>query len=306
MAAIEAGAQQVECAINGLGDRAGNAALEEVVMALATRGDLLGATSGVDTTRLYGSSRLVQAVTGVRSQPNKAVVGDYALSRAAGAREAGEGRGAGAAALGIVTPEAVGRVAGRADDDRGSLGRRSGRRAFEERLALLGYEPRAEAADRLYEEFKELAERKRSVSDRDIEALALGEAARAPETYRLDRFVVNSGTGIAATSAVRLALRGGATVERVAAGDGPIDAAFKAVDKIVGVKPSLELFAIDAVTEGRDAQGEARVRISSGGRRFNGRGLSTDVVEASVLAYLAAMNAMAGESEVRNAADSGS
>jgi 2-isopropylmalate synthase len=310
LAAIEAGAQQVECAINGLGDRAGNAALEEVVMALATRADYLDAASGVDTTRLYGSSRLVQAVTGMRAQPNKAVVGDYALSRAAGrgsrdGRESGAAKGAGAAAaLGIVTPEAVGRVPEGDDRGRAALGRRSGRRAFDERLALLGYRPRAEAADRLYEEFKELAERKRAVSDRDIEALALGEAARAPETYRLDRFVVNSGTGIAATSAVRLALRGGETVERVAAGDGPIDAAFKAVDKIVGARPVLELFAIDAVTEGRDAQGEARVRIRSGDRRFNGRGLSTDVVEASVLAYLAAMNAMAGGMEVSDGKDS--
>jgi 2-isopropylmalate synthase len=305
LAAIEAGAQQVECAINGLGDRAGNAALEEVVMALATRSDLLGASSGVDTTRLYGSSRLVQAVTGVRSQPNKAVVGDYALARSRDGREGGAARGAGAAAaLGIVTPEAVGRVPDGDDRGRAALGRRSGRRAFEERLALLGYKPRAEAADRLYEEFKELAERKKAVSDRDIEALALGEAARAPETYRLDRFVVNSGTGIAATSAVRLALRGGETVERVAAGDGPIDAAFKAVDKIVGARPVLELFAVDAVTEGRDAQGEARVRIRSGDRRFNGRGLSTDVVEASVLAYLAAMNAMAGGTEVPDGKDS--
>jgi 2-isopropylmalate synthase len=303
LAAIEAGAQQVECAINGLGDRAGNAALEEVVMALATRSDLLDAACGVDTTRLYVSSRLVQAVTGVRAQPNKAVVGDFALARAESGRGGGTGRGG---ALGIVTPEAVGQPADRAARERAVLGRRSGRRAFEERLAHLGYKPRPEAADRLYEEFKELAERKRAVSDRDIEALALGEAARAPETYRLDRLVVNSGTGIAATGAVRLALRGGETVERVATGDGPVDAAFKAVEGIVGKRPVLELFAVDAVTEGRDAQGEARIRIRAGGRRFNGRGLSTDVVEASVLAYLAAMNAMADETEVQDAEDSDS
>ena len=299
LAAIEAGAQQAECAINGLGDRAGNAALEEVVMALATRADFLGASSGVDTTHLYGSSRLVQAVTGVRAQPNKAVVGDYALARAPGPRADGRSGGEGAgAALGIVTREAVGQI-----EDRAVLGRRSGRRAFEERLTLLGYRPRPEASSRLYEEFKELADRKKAVSDRDLEALVLGEAARAPETYRLDRFVVNSGTGIAATSAVRLRLREGGSVERVAAGDGPIDAAFKAIDRIIGARPVLELFAIDAVTEGRDAQGEARVRIRSGGRRFNGRGLSTDVVEASVLAYLAAMNAMTGETEVANGPD---
>lgn len=299
LAAVGAGAGQVECAVNGLGDRAGNAALEEVVMALATRRDILDAFAGVDTTRLYGSSRLVQAITGFRAQPHKAVVGDYALGR-----EARGDAAAGSGSAGLVTPESVGRVAGAAAPGRPALGRRSGRKAFEERLGALGYELRPESLERLYGEFKALAERKGAVSDRDIEALALGEAARAPEAYRLERFVVNSGTGIAATGAVKLALPDGSSVERVAVGDGPVDAAFKAIDRIVGAKGVLERFAVDAVTEGRDAQVEARVRISSGGRRFNGRGLSTDIVEAGVLAYLAAMNSMAGETEAEYGADS--
>jgi len=298
LAAIGAGAGQVECAVNGLGDRAGNAALEEVVMALATRGDILGAFTGVDTTRLYGSSRLVQAVTGFRAQPNKAVVGDYALAR----EDRGEAS-SGSEAKGLLSPESVGRVAAAAPT-RAALGRKSGRKAFEERLGALGYELRPESVARLYDEFKALAERKGAVSDRDLEALALGETVRAPEAYRLERFVVNSGTGIAATGAVKLALPDGASVERVAVGDGPVDAVFKAIDRIVGSKGVLERFAVDAVTEGRDAQVEARVRIASGGRRFNGRGLSTDIVEAGVLAYLAAMNSMAGETEAEYGANS--
>lgn len=294
LAAVLAGASQIECAVNGLGDKAGNAALEEVVMALATRSDYLDAYTSVDTTRLYGSSRLVQAVTGLRTQPNKAVVGDYALPRDSSLESA---RSALAAASGLSRSTTVGGAGGPRSPVRTALGRRTGRRVFEERLALLGYELRPESVSRLYAEFRTLAQRKGSVSDRDLEALVLGETARAPESFRLERFVVNSGTGIASMCAVKLSLPEGGSAERVAVGDGPIDAAFKAVDRIIGVKPMLEHFAVDAVTEGRDAQGEARVRIRFKDRRFNGRGLSTDIIEAAVLAYLAAMNAMTGEME---------
>ncbi len=293
LAAVGAGASQVECAVNGLGDRAGNAALEEIVMALATRADYLDAYTTIDTKRLYGSSRLVQAVTGVRTQPNKAVVGDFALPP----DTAEFPPRAAATASALVTPASVGRNGGPRASGRAALGRRTGRRVFEERLSLLGYELRPESVSRLYAEFKTLAQRKGSVSDRDLEALVLGETVRAPEAFRLERFVVNSGTGIASMSAVKLALPEGGSAERVAVGDGPIDAAFKAVDRIIGVKPVLEHFAVDAVTEGRDAQGEARVRIRINDRRFNGRGLSTDIVEAALMAYLAAVNAMAGEME---------
>jgi 2-isopropylmalate synthase len=290
LAAIGAGAQQVECTVNGLGDRAGNAALEELVMALATRSDFLRAYCGVDTTRIYGTSKLVQAVTGLRAQPNKAIVGEKAFACEAGGREAA--LFASAAPYRMMTPESVGMPVCRL-----ALGKNSGRNAFEERLAFLGFRPRPDALADLYVSFRELADRKKAVTDRDLEALVLGAAAKVPGTYRLDRFVINSGSTIAATSAVRLAHRDGTLSERVSVGDGPIDASFKAIDKAMGKHPVLEAFSLDAVTEGKDAQGEARVRIQYDGKRYNGRGLSTDAVEASIKAYIEAVNAMAQDTE---------
>jgi 2-isopropylmalate synthase len=296
LAAIGAGAQQVECTINGLGERAGNAALEELVMCLATRSECLRAYCGVETAQIYASSKLVQTVTGVRPQPNKAIVGDNAFAHESSGHQAG--LLANKATYEIMTPESVGRPTSTL-----VLGKHSGRVAFEERLAFLGLRPRPDALASLFEGFKELADRKKTVTDRDLEALVLGVSANAPGTFRLERFVINSGSTIAATSAVRLAVQDGslaeraALIERVAVGDGPIDASFKAIDKIVGKHPVLEDFSLNAVTEGKDAQGEARVRIQVGDKRFNGRGLSTDVVEASIRAYLAAINVMVQESE---------
>ncbi len=299
LAAIGAGAQQVECTINGLGERAGNAALEELVMCLATRADVLHAYCGVDTTQIYGTSKLVQAVTGVRPQPNKAIVGDNAFAHESGGHQAG--LAANKATYEIMTPESVGLPTSRL-----VLGKHSGRAAFEERVAFLGFHPRPGALPALFEGFKELADKKKTVTDRDLEALVLGVSAKVNETFRLDRFVINSGSGIAATSAVRLIGQDAPMPERVSLGDGPIDASFKAIDKIVGKHPVLEDFSLDAVTGGKDAQGEARVRIQFGGRRYNGRGLSTDVVEASIKAYIAAINAMAQDTEDTREPDSGS
>lgn len=305
LAAIGAGAQQIECTINGLGERAGNAALEELVMALATRADVLKAYCAVDTRQIYGCSKLVQAVTGVRAQPNKAIVGDNAFAHESSGHQAG--LLANRATYEIMSPESIGLPTSRL-----VLGKHSGRSAFEERIAFLGYHPRPGAAAALFEGFKELADKKKTVTDRDLEALVLGVSAKVSETYRLDRFVINSGTTIASSSVVRVATSAGGTgeratlIERVAVGDGPIDASFRAIDKIVGKHPVLEDFSIDAVTEGKDAQGEARVRIQAGGRRYNGRGLSTDVVEASIKAYIAAINAMAQDMEETREPDNGS
>ena len=299
LAAIGAGAQQVECTIDGLGERAGNAALEELVMALATRADAFQAYCGVDAKEIYPTSKIVQAATGVRPQPNKAIVGDNAFAHESGGHQAG--LLADRETYEIMRPESVGLPTSRI-----VLGKHSGRAAFEERLAALGLKYRPDAIVALFEGFKDLADKKKIVTDRDLEALALGLAAKAPEAFRLDRFVVNSGSSISATSAVRLVARDGPLPERVAIGDGPIDASFKAIDKILGKHPRLEDFSLDAVTEGKDAQGEARVRVSCGGRSYNGRGLSTDVVEASIKAYVAAINAMALETEDASEQDSGS
>jgi 2-isopropylmalate synthase len=299
LAAIAAGAQQVELTLNGLGERAGNAALEEVVMSLSTRADIYHAYCGVDTTQIYASSKLVQTVTGVRAQPNKAIVGDNAFAHESSGHQAG--LAANKATYEIMTPESVGLPTSRV-----VLGKHSGRAAFDERLAFLGLHPRPDAMAELFAGFKDLADKKKSVGDRDLEALVLGFSAKVPEVYRLDRFVINSGSTIAATSAVRLVSEDGSLSERVSTGSGPIDASFKAIDKILGHHPLLEGFSLNAVTEGKDAQGEARVRIQFGGKRYNGRGLSTDVVEASIRAYIAAINVMVQDTEDEREPDSGS
>jgi 2-isopropylmalate synthase len=288
LAAVLAGAEQVECTMNGLGERAGNAALEEIAMLLHTRAEYYGAACGLDTTQIYNASKLVSAVTGVRVQPNKAIVGENAFAHEAGIHQ--HGVLANRATYEIMTPESIG-----LPRNKMVLGKHSGRHAFDERLAHMGFDVDATTTARLFDEFKDLADKKKVVSDADIEALVRGSQAQVPERYRLERFTINSGSSITATSTVRLVLMDGAHAERVAVGDGPIDASFKAIDKIVGKQPVLEDFDLSAVTGGKDAQGEARVRIAFEGRHYNGRGLSTDIVEASVKAYLTAINVMANE-----------
>jgi hypothetical protein len=167
--------------------------------------------------------------------------------------------------------------------------------AVEERLADLGIQLETAAMDEAFAKFKVLADKKKTVGDRDIEALVAGAAATIPETYKLDRWVVNSGSSLSATSTIRLVRKDGAVLEKVAVGDGPIDAAFKAINEVVGKDVDLEAFELGAVTGGEDAQGEATVKISYDGRRWNGRGLSTDIIESTIKAYVAAINAMEWE-----------
>lgn len=288
LAAAAAGADQLECTINGLGERAGNASLEEIVMGMRTRKDLLGLSCGIDTSQIYATSRLVSQVTGVRVQPNKAIVGENAFAHEAGIHQ--HGIMANRATYEIMTPESIG-----IPKNRMVLGKHSGRHAFEDRLADLGFQLEAQAVDEAFAQFKALADKKKVVSDRDIEAMVAGVTAAVPETYKLDRWVVNSGSSLSATSTIRLHRKDGSFAEQVAVGDGPIDAAFKAIDSIVGKDVDLETFELGAVTGGEDAQGEATVKIAWDGRRWNGRGLSTDVVEASIKAYIAAINAMEWE-----------
>ncbi|HOJ99902.1 MAG TPA: 2-isopropylmalate synthase [Termitinemataceae bacterium] len=288
LAALVHGADQVECTINGLGERAGNASLEEIVMALRTRKDLFDLTCRVDTTQIYATSRLVSQVTGVRVQPNKAIVGENAFAHEAGIHQ--HGVLANRATYEIMTPESIG-----IPRNRMVLGKHSGRHAFEERIKDLGFTLEPQAIEEAFQQFKILADKKKVVSDRDIEALIAGTTATVPETYRLDRWVVNSGSTMSATSTIRLAHKDGTIHEYAAVGDGPIDAAFKAIDHIIGKEPDLEAFELGAVTGGEDAQGEATVKIAYEGRRWNGRGISTDIIEAAIKAYIAAINAMEWE-----------
>lgn len=288
LAAAVAGADQLECTINGLGERAGNASLEEIAMGLWTRKDLLDLTCALDTTQIYASSRLVSKVTGVRVQPNKAIVGENAFAHEAGIHQ--HGIMANRATYEIMTPESIG-----LPKNRMVLGKHSGRHAFEDRLKDLGFQLEMHGVDEAFAQFKVLADKKKVVSDRDIEALVVGSVSVVPETYKLDRWVVNSGSSLSATSTIRLLHKDGTYLEKVAVGDGPIDASFKAIDNILDRNLELESFELGAITGGEDAQGEATVKVSLDGRRWNGRGLSTDIVEAAIKAYVAAINAMEWE-----------
>ena len=294
LAAAEAGADQVECTVNGIGERAGNTALEEFVMNLRVRGDFFEMDTGIDISKIWQASKIVSKASGVRCQPNKAIVGENAFAHEAGIHQ--HGVMANPATYEIMRPQSIG------IPDSSSkafvLGKHSGRHAFEERLLVLGIDLQdsPESLDRLFEEFKELADKKKIVSDRDIEALAAGRSAEAPEVYSLDRFVINSGSSITSTSIVRLKTADGSLVEKVAIGDGPIDASLNAVDKIIGGEDikleDFRLQVVDAVDTGTDAQGECMMRIARDGRRWNGSGVSTDVVESGIKAYLSAVNAM--------------
>ncbi len=284
LASVKAGATQIECTINGLGERAGNAALEEVVMALKTRTDYFGCDTNIDTKKIFRASRLVSAVTGTTIQINKAVVGQNAFAHESGIHQ--HGVMANPLTYEIMTPEEVG-----IPTKQMVLGKHSGRHAFDDRLKNLGFAGSAEERDLLFSKFKELADRKKIVHDKDIEVL-MGVQRKEEEInglYKLDRFVVNTGNTITATASVRLDKQG-VLAEQVAVGDGPVYAMFTAINKIAGVKPTLDDYSIQAVTEGQDAQGEVRVRIRNGSEFYKGRAVSTDILESSAKAYINAIN----------------
>jgi 2-isopropylmalate synthase len=293
LAAVENGADQVECTINGIGERAGNASLEELVMAIRVRRDYFSADTRVDSTRIYAASRLVSQVTGVKVQPNKAVVGDNAFAHEAGIHQ--HGVLAKRETYEIMTPESIG-----IPQTLIVLGKHSGRHAFEDRLKELGLSADKETLDLVFAQFKDLADKKKKVSDRDIEALVMGASAAVPETWKLDHWAVNTGSALGASGAIRLRRRDGEFKKLVSMGDGPVDAIFRAINKIIGKEPELELYEIGAITGGSSSQGETMVKISWGGGRWNGRGVSTDVLESSIKAYLSAIISMEWELSSRS------
>ena len=283
LASIRGGARHVECTVNGIGERAGNAALEEIVMALHVRQNEFGVTTNIKTQEIMRSSALLSRITGVKVQPNKAIVGDNAFAHEAGIHQHGVLKHA--ATYEIMTPASVGRK-----ENNLVLGKHSGKHAFRDRLKDLGYMLSDAELNEAFKLFKELADRKKRVYDKDIEALVAKESVQVPMTFTLNSFVINSGKNITATSIVSLNKEGKIS-ERVATGSGPIDASFKAIDKIVGRQFELEDFQINAVSEGEDALGDARVLLKSDkGGTFLGRGLSTDIIEASIKAYINAIN----------------
>jgi 2-isopropylmalate synthase len=288
LAAICNGADQAECTVNGIGERAGNASLEEIVMALRVRRDILAADTRIDSTQIYLASRLVTQVTGVKVQPNKAVVGENAFAHEAGIHQHGVMMNR--ATYEIMTPESIG-----IPRNRMVLGKHSGKHALGERLRDLGLSADGETLEAVFAEFKILADKKKTVSDRDLEALVMDAAAQVPETWKLDHWAVNTGSALGASGTIRIQSRDGVFHKQVAMGDGPIDSIFQAINRIVGKKPELELYEIGAITGGSSSQAETMVKICWDKRRYNGRGLSTDVVESSIKAYLAAINAMEWE-----------
>lgn len=290
LAAIKAGVTQLECTINGIGERAGNAAMEELVMALHTRKDYLCAETNVVTTEIMRSSSLLSRITGVKVQPNKAIVGENAFAHEAGIHQHGVMKNR--ETYEIMTPASVGLNANNL-----VLGKHSGKHAFNDKVLDLGYTLLDEELADAFKKFKELADKKKKVYDQDIEAIIAKASVAVPQAYKMESFVINSGNTITSTAVVKV-LDNDRTVEKVARGDGPVDAAFKAIDKIVGMSLKLEDYQLKSVTEGEDAQGDALVKISNPeGRIFSGRGLSTDVIEASIYAYINAVNKMIYDKE---------
>ena len=285
LAAVSAGVDQVDCTMNGIGERAGNAALEEVVMGLRVRKDFYGADTKIDTTKIYWTSKILSKVTGVNVPPNKAIVGENAFAHESGIHQ--HGVLAKRETYEIMSPELVGRVSNQL-----VLGKHSGRHAFDAYIRSMGYVLADEESNLLFEKFKQISDRKNSVNERDVEALIFEYFSKREEVYTLDRFVITSGNTISATAVVCLKHVSGEKMEEAMLGDGPIGAAYNAIERIVGEQFTLVDYKLEAVTEGKDALGEVKVRIQKGSKMYSGRGLSTDVIEASVLAYVSAINNM--------------
>ncbi len=280
--AIENGAVQVECTINGLGERAGNASLEEVVMAIDTRKDYFKVEHKIDTTQIYRSSKLVSTLTGINVQPNKSIVGANAFAHESGIHQ--HGVLTEKTTYEIMKPESIG-----LSQNRMVLGKLSGRHAFEEKLKEMGYNLNEEQIKNAFQKFKDLADRKKDISDKDIEALVQEKVAKIPEVFQLETYQISSGDKVVSTATISVKRNGNVYTE-AATGSGPIDAAFKAMERAVGFALNLEDYSLKAVTGGKDALGEVIVRVSKNGNAFVGRGVSTDIIEASVRAYLNAIN----------------
>ncbi|HEV7985334.1 MAG TPA: 2-isopropylmalate synthase [Steroidobacteraceae bacterium] len=283
LTAVVAGARQIECTINGIGERAGNCALEEVVMALATRQAFFNVGTGVQTSRLYPTSRLVASITGVSIPRNKAVVGENAFAHEAGIHQHGMLQNR--STYEIMRPEDVGLSRSNL-----VLGKHSGRHAFRDRVKQLGFELEELELNRVFEEFKALADRKKELFDGDIEALVLRASGQAQGPWSLDTLGVEVHSGSQAVARVRLKHADGRMLEREASGDGPVDAAYKAIVQATGVFVTVRKFEVHAVTIGEDAQGEAILYVDADGRSYRGSSISTNIIEAAGRALLEVIN----------------
>jgi len=285
LAAVQAGARQVECTINGIGERAGNCSLEEVVMALRTRHDILPFTHNVATEQITPSSKLLTTITGIQVQQNKAIVGANAFAHEAGIHQ--HGMLMNSETYEIMTPESVG-----LNQSKLVLGKHSGRHAFIDRLKELGYDLNKEEIQKAFVRFKSLADMKKEIFDEDLDAIVADEVLRVTETYKLLQMNVSSGSFASPTATVEMEVEG--EVKKTAVmGDGPVDATFKAIKELTGTTYPLLNFSVGAITGGTDAQGETSVRLKTEEREVLGQGAHPDIIVASAKAYINALNKIA-------------
>ena len=290
LAGVRNGARQVECTVNGLGERAGNAALEEIVMAIHTRADFFAKTgsqplrTNIKTNQIHRTSQLVSRLTGFVIQPNKAIVGENAFAHEAGVHVDGVLKER--TTYEIMTPESIG-----LGGSRMVLGRHTGRHGFTDRCRQLGFKLTRAELEHAYQRFLEIADKKKEVFDEDIAVIINDEIRVVEQIYELKYLHVACGTGTLPTASVKMRTKDG-TKQAAACGDGPVDAAYEAIREATGQSPKLESYSIRAVTSGKEALGEATVKISEEGRTYIGRGISTDIIEASAKAYVDAINRM--------------
>ena len=282
LAAVLNGARQVECTINGIGERAGNASMEEIVMILRTRKDSLNLDTGVVSEMIYPSSRLLTMITGVAVQPNKAIVGANAFAHESGIHQ--DGLLKEKITYEIMTPQSIGMTKSTL-----VMGKHSGRHAFRDRLKELGYDLSEKDLNQAFKHFKELADKKKEIYDEDIEAIVAEVVLRAPDKYKLLHVNVVSGDVAIPTATLQMEIDG-EVVKDVGHGDGPVDAVFKTVAKITGTRSRLVKYSVNSITGGTDAQGEVTVRLEEDGNVVVGQGAHTDIIMASVLAYINALN----------------
>lgn len=285
LTAILKGAGQVECTINGIGERAGNAAMEEIVMALKVRNDFFKADTNIVTQEIYRTSRLISKITGMMVQPNKAIVGANAFAHEAGIHQDGVLKER--TTYEIMRPQDIGIPSSKI-----VLGKHSGRHAFKTRLEELGFSLTEEELNRAFERFKKLADQKKYIFNEDIEALVSDEVLRISEVYQLVDLEVESGTKKKPKATVRMRING-KDKEISVSGDGPVDSVYKAITELTGSKAELNKFEIKAITGGTDALGEVTVILEEGGHTVRGHGSDTDIIVASAKAYVNALNKLA-------------
>jgi len=282
LAGIRAGARQVEVTMNGIGERAGNTSLEEVVMTLHTRRDMMHLTTSIKANEIHPTSRLTSLITGIVVQPNKAIVGANAFAHEAGIHQDGVLKNP--MTYEIMSPETVGLLSNRL-----VLGKHSGRHAFRDKLAQMGYELSDDDLNRVFKKFKELADKRKEILEEDVEALVAEEILRVPDVYELTYLNVVSGTVEVPTATVKLKIDGEET-RGAGFGVGPIDATFNTIAKMIGSKSKLMRFSVNAITGGMDAQGEVTVRLQENGRLTLGKGTDPDIITASAKAYINGLN----------------